>query len=483
MSTPISQNSKLEGLELYAPQRARTRSAPDSDIPQAQPSPHMQPAAYDEAADQRHGDDADWPPADADTIEAAVARLHDAIEAEENDQLPADGDSVEAAEARLHDAILAEENDLLAADAESVESAQARLDGAIQAAMDLGRPYRGPPPPAYTAQLPPAANLRVPQADAVQWTPSAPDLSPSMPLPLWRLDPEIVPDPPLDLRRRNLASSVLRFSLLVGFAACAAYGLTLIPYSQPDARAPKGDSISVAAIAPVVQEADRQPPPPPPASARLFVRSQQAFVNEPLSLAASVSPSTGQETLVLGGLASGTRLSAGAAVGESSWRLPSHELGGLYLYAPKNFLGVMDTAIDLLSPDKELMDRQAVRLEWVAKKPDPSQLGSTGDAEKPITVLTRPMDREEAAMLMKRGQEFLKNGDITAARIAFRRLAGAGSAEGALAAATTYDPRYLAEHNVIGLRGDETQARALYERAKELGSTEATRMLARMATK
>ena len=65
----------------------------------------------------------------------------------------------------------------------------------------------------------------------------------------------------------------------------------------------------------------------------------------------------------------------------------------------------------------------------------------------------------------------------------FKRLADAGIADGALAAASTYDSRYLAAHNVVGVRGDEAKARALYQRAMELGSADAGRLLAQMATK
>ena len=58
------------------------------------------------------------------------------------------------------------------------------------------------------------------------------------------------------------------------------------------------------------------------------------------------------------------------------------------------------------------------------------------------------------------------------------RLANAGIADAALALAATYDPRYLAQHNPIGVVGDETKARDWYQRASELGSAEAGRILA-----
>ena len=197
-------------------------------------------------------------------------------------------------------------------------------------------------------------------------------------------------------------------------------------------------------------------------------------------------------SLVLNGLAVGTRLSAGEPVGPSSWRAASKELRGLYLYAPRDFVGVMNTAIDLVAPDKRLLDSRAVRLKWVAKAPvrlPPSdQVASAVPSDQvasavPVVPAIERVDAAEAATLMSCGQDFLKAGDIEAARIGFGRLADAGIADGVLALASTYDPRYLAEHNVVGVHGDVAKARALYQRAAELGSTEAGRILAQMAAK
>ena len=87
------------------------------------------------------------------------------------------------------------------------------------------------------------------------------------------------------------------------------------------------------------------------------------------------------------------------------------------------------------------------------------------------------MDPDEVASLMQRGRDLLRNGDISLAQLAFQRLAKAGIAEGALALANTYDPRYLAEHHFIGIAGDEAKARNWYQRARELGSAEANHVL------
>jgi TPR repeat protein len=81
---------------------------------------------------------------------------------------------------------------------------------------------------------------------------------------------------------------------------------------------------------------------------------------------------------------------------------------------------------------------------------------------------------------MKRGEDFLKNGDIASARLILRRAANAGHAQAALALGVTFDPRFLAEQGVLGFAPDVAQARAWYERAAELGSSEAARRLERL---
>jgi TPR repeat protein len=157
--------------------------------------------------------------------------------------------------------------------------------------------------------------------------------------------------------------------------------------------------------------------------------------------------------------------------------MASRDLNGVYIYAPKNFVGVMNTAIDLLSANQRLIESRAARLEWIVKvdlSPPTKQIES-GALNAPGAQL---MTAEDAA-LMERGRDLLKSGDIASARLLFQRLADAGIADAALGLAATYDPRYLAQHNLIGVVGDETKAYAWYKRASELGSTEAGGILAR----
>ena len=95
---------------------------------------------------------------------------------------------------------------------------------------------------------------------------------------------------------------------------------------------------------------------------------------------------------------------------------------------------------------------------------------------------TEPLNGEQVALLLQRGRDLMKAGDVTDARRAFQVLADRGDAEAALALATTFDQRSVAMRNAVGVVADDATARAWYRRAMELGSSEAKRALLRMAT-
>jgi hypothetical protein len=97
------------------------------------------------------------------------------------------------------------------------------------------------------------------------------------------------------------------------------------------------------------------------------------------------------------------------------------------------------------------------------------------------TPALRPLDREEIAMLVKRSDDLVAQGDIASARLMLTRAAEAGDARAALALGATYDANVLRKLGVIGMAGDAARARAWYEKAAEYGSGEATRRLEQFA--
>jgi hypothetical protein len=278
------------------------------------------------------------------------------------------------------------------------------------------------------------------------------------------LDPDLIPQPPVQTRRDLIVPWIARLAFVLIMAGMVAFGVTIMTLPHRDATA-RFDRESAAIVQP----------------ARLVIEGHKAFANEPVPLGISLNGASGEETLTLVGLATGTRLTAGAPLGLTGWQLSARDVGKTFARPPRDFIGVMDAAVDVRSPRDRLVDSQFVRLEWMPKK---EMLRETAveppkPAAKPPSVIQQ-LDPEEIATMIKRGEEFLGNGDVASARLFMRRAAAAGSAKAALALAVTYDPAFLSEQGVLGLAPDIAQARAWYEKAVELGSRDAARRLERL---
>lgn len=424
MSTPISQGSKLTGLELYAPRRADVQSEP-----------------------------------------IGVALPQTSAPASASEEMP----------------VQDEPNNRDLIDDEQLEAVHARLEAAIQEAIDNAGFANREEAADDVPQLPPAPQLRprdkfasfaLPTAEVPRRNHADPEVE------SWRrsrLNPVVVPEP-VDAHQRSAPTWLLRYALMIGGAAAVAYAIAVMPSIQGlrDALPQDAGNNSAAAIA-IETKAEPEP------SSRLIAEDQRAIANEPMPLEVSVDNAVQNASLRLAGLAAGTHLSAGSQVSDSSWQVPLDRLKNVYLYAPTDFVGVMNSALDLLGPDKRLIDRREVRFEWLAKKESRPEPSSSISPANPAPV--QSLNGDVASNLMKRGQDFLGTGDIAAARILFKRLADAGIADGAFAMARTYDPRYLTEHKVIGVVGDESKARVFYQQAAQLGSVEAAHMLEQTVSK
>jgi type II secretory pathway predicted ATPase ExeA len=105
---------------------------------------------------------------------------------------------------------------------------------------------------------------------------------------------------------------------------------------------------------------------------------------------------------------------------------------------------------------------------------------SGADATSPPLARPAPpsvLSPQIVAALLRRGDALLREGDITAARLAYERAAAAGSGAGATGAGRTYDPVFLAGIDARGLQGDPVRAADWYRRALELGDGAATQAL------
>jgi hypothetical protein len=93
-----------------------------------------------------------------------------------------------------------------------------------------------------------------------------------------------------------------------------------------------------------------------------------------------------------------------------------------------------------------------------------------------------PIDAESPVDLVKQGEELLYSGRIPAARVVLKKAADAGSARAALALGMTYDPIELKKIGAKDSVPDRAMARTWYQKAKDLGSTEASARLKRLST-
>jgi len=108
-------------------------------------------------------------------------------------------------------------------------------------------------------------------------------------------------------------------------------------------------------------------------------------------------------------------------------------------------------------------------------------LGTAASERLTTCLAARPaalrLSQEEIGKLFKRGEEYMGQGRISAARPLFQRAAEACDMKAAFALGATYDPFMLKKLGATLLDPDVATARAWYEQARGLGLSEASRQL------
>jgi hypothetical protein len=93
----------------------------------------------------------------------------------------------------------------------------------------------------------------------------------------------------------------------------------------------------------------------------------------------------------------------------------------------------------------------------------------------------RILSPDELDKLIARGEKFIEQGDVSAARLVLERAAQARDPRAALALGSTYDPNVLGRLGVVGVQPEPEKARTWYEKAAEFGSGEANQRLTALA--
>lgn len=190
--------------------------------------------------------------------------------------------------------------------------------------------------------------------------------------------------------------------------------------------------------------------------------------------------------LLIRNIPEGVSMSAGMATGRI-WVVPLREAAGLRLISKPDLSARFQLGFHLIGPNNRVLAETTVTVdlrlrETVAAVNTVTVPDEPPKPDPPKKLVPQPaqsaaLPASEEAVLLARGKQLLQQGGIAAARLIFEELATRRSAAGALALARTYDPAYVAP-KAPAPAPDIAEARKWYERAVELGNSDAQRRLA-----
>jgi hypothetical protein len=130
-------------------------------------------------------------------------------------------------------------------------------------------------------------------------------------------------------------------------------------------------------------------------AAHLATENQKGLTSEPLPLGISVIDASGGETVTIAGLAEGTELSLGTALGSGNWLMPVADLDKTFVGAPMSFVGVMTAKVTLNSASGKRLDARNIRFDWSKPEFYPAPLAEetepTPGATPPSSGRTEPI--------------------------------------------------------------------------------------------
>jgi hypothetical protein len=168
--------------------------------------------------------------------------------------------------------------------------------------------------------------------------------------------------------------------------------------------------------------------------------------------------------LALSGAPAGTILFGANRISSDTWFLPPGSVRRLEIVLPEWSTQVFEITVMLRRTD----GLTAAQAKVFIAVPPPAGV---------VPAATSP-DETSARELAAKADRLVAKGDIVGARALYQRAAELGSAPAALALGTTYDPNRLWSLGVLGLTGNRERARQWYLRASELGNAEAKARLA-----
>lgn len=251
------------------------------------------------------------------------------------------------------------------------------------------------------------------------------------------LSPQVVPEPPRWERQRSHLGMIVRLSIAIAVAFAAAVVLVQIFPIRSMQPSTEGRDVAVASAKTGSSGSSSQREATP------FVKSGDRVSDRPAAT---------QEPASRNNVANG-----GAAVASASAPVAAAASPSLASQSARPW--PMPAQTQTSTPTVQGSDALALQ--------------SAPGATAPSASSQRELQPDEINMLIRRGESFIAEGDIAAARLVLQRAAEARDARAALALGATYDPNALKKLGVIGVKPDIAQARAWYEKAAEFGSSEA----------
>lgn len=238
--------------------------------------------------------------------------------------------------------------------------------------------------------------------------------------------------------------------------------------------------------------------PPHPSTGRIMLaqRSGDSFEIEdiagppgkPIPITVKLPPDSGDlvRVLIFRGLPNQIKLTAGSSL-DDAWAVSPADISDLALVAPDGYEGEFSLEVLFIHGEGSDRERLVVPVK-IARGLEKKELAearrAAGRARAPgeDAARTKPprpsLSPAMAQAMLERAGKLVDNGDIAGARLIYEYLARQGSARGALLLAQTFDPEFLDKIYIRGAVGpDIAKACAWYEKAADLGSTEAASRL------
>jgi hypothetical protein len=237
-----------------------------------------------------------------------------------------------------------------------------------------------------------------------------------------------------------------------------------------------------------------------PSGPTIFVAAEihaKASLPTPLPILVGPPKSIPQGVLFLiRGVPPGATFSEGQALSDTTWTVPIADIPRLKIMLAPGTANTTEFKLMLAKYEGGVLAEAKVKLiidppDGRGAKPQKASGAASQDASSPalspLVSTTRskleiPREGEQQArLLMQKGDESLRSGKITAARLFYQRAAESGWAPAALALGGSYDADELARLHVLGgVQPNAAEAKKWYEMAKTLGAPEAGARLIRL---